>query len=353
MTQTKRQLLNLPFQRVMIRNVSPVAIRLRNDFQSFVQLLQFSSNTKFQTLIAAISQNLSDIPQIFHKFARIMEKKRTKIVFVPVGGLANRMYSTCAAITLAKKVCSELQIIWFRDQALHAAFHDLFSPSQLPSTTQIKEATISDLFIYDRPRKRNFYIPSFFQKIIFKSYRLYEYQTHQLHSQNFDFKTWAKNGGYIASYMPFYPYPKKLLKDIFVPVPKIKEVIKVRCSRFSGYTVGVHIRRTDNILSIQHSPIEAFYKYLDKEQAEHPDLCIYLATDSEDVKKEMIARYGEKIICAENKANRDTTEGIRDGIADLFTLANTQKIYGSFHSSFSIMASELGNIPLTVVEKYK
>ena len=81
------------------------------------------------------------------------------------------------------------------------------------------------------------------------------------------------------------------------------------------------------------------------------DLCIYLATDSEEVKQAMRTRYGERIVCAESKADRSTTEGIREGIADLWTLAHTRKIYGSFHSSFSELAAELGRIPLVVVKR--
>ena len=113
----------------------------------------------------------------------------------------------------------------------------------------------------------------------------------------------------------------------------------------------MHIRRTDNALSIEHSPLDLFFDCLDQELAAHSDLCIYLATDSEEVKQAMRARYGERIVCAESKADRSTTEGIREGIADLWTLARTQKIYGSFHSSFSELAAELGNIPLKTVTK--
>ena len=66
----------------------------------------------------------------------------------------------------------------------------------------------------------------------------------------------------------------------------------------------------------------------------------------------MRTRYGERIVCAESKADRSTTEGIRrEGIADLWTLAHTRKIYGSFHSSFSELAAELGGIPLIVVKR--
>ena len=39
-----------------------------------------------------------------------------------------------------------------------------------------------------------------------------------------------------------------------------------------------------------------------------------------------------------------------DGITDMYTLACTTKIYGSFQSSFSEIASQIGNIPLEIIQ---
>ena len=276
---------------------------------------------------------------------------KRKMIFVPAGGLANRIRATLSAITLAEQTGIKLKVIWFRDWALHAAFRDLFVPQRLPGKVRIAEASVLDLLVYDRPRQKNFHVPAWFQKLLFRSC-LYEHQIDTLRTQGFDFEEWAKQGNvYMASYLPFYPYPETSLHEVFCPVPQIEEIIQKRVSAFSAYTVGVHIRRTDNALSIKHSPLELFFNCLDKEQAVHPDLCIYLATDSEEVKQAMRARYGKRIVCAESKADRGSTAGIREGIADLWTLARTRKIYGSFHSSFSELAAELGNIPLETVTK--
>ena len=226
---------------------------------------------------------------------------------------------------------------------------------------RIVEASASDLLVFDRPRQKNFHVPALFQKLLFRSC-LYEHQIDALRTQGFDFEAlrtqgfdfedWVKKGNvYMASYLPFYAYPETLLYEVFRPVPQVEAVIGKRAAAFSAYTVGVHIRRTDNALSIEHSPLDLFFDCLDQELAAHSGLCIYLATDSEEVKQAMRTRYDERIVCAESKADRSTTEGIREGIADLWTLARTRKIYGSFHSSFSELAAELGNIPLKTVTK--
>lgn len=94
--------------------------------------------------------------------------------------------------------------------------------------------------------------------------------------------------------------------------------------------IGVHIRRTDNLASIRQSPIELFYQKLDEKIKEDGKVAIYLATDSEEVKREMKERYGDRIFCSGKKADRGSLEGIREGITDMYTLARTQKIIWFF-----------------------
>lgn len=42
--------------------------------------------------------------------------------------------------------------------------------------------------------------------------------------------------------------------------------------------------------------------------------------------------------------------GNKEGITDMYTLARTQKIYGSFQSSFSDMAAQIGGVPLEILK---
>ena len=88
----------------------------------------------------------------------------------------------------------------------------------------------------------------------------------------------------------------------------------------------------------------------DEKIKEDGKVAIYLATDSEEVKREMKERYGDRIFCSGKKADRGSLEGIREGITDMYTLARTQKIYGSFQSSFSDMAAQIGGVPLEILK---
>ena len=148
----------------------------------------------------------------------------------------------------------------------------------------------------------------------------------------------------------FQLYDYAWISRLFVPVDEIMEEVENRCRNFSDAMIGVHIRRTDNLASIRQSPIELFYQKLDEKIKEDGKVAIYLATDSEEVKREMKERYGDRIFCSGKKADRGSLEGIREGITDMYTLARTQKIYGSFQSSFSDMAAQIGGVPLEILK---
>lgn len=272
-----------------------------------------------------------------------------KITFVPVGGLANRMRAVASAVTLAAKTDSELSIVWFQDWALNAPFSRLFKPVD-GKIACLRDASWLDYAWLDRPRSKNFHFPLLFQKLTFKSC-LYERSITPLCNRHFDFERWAKEGGcvYMASYTAFQPYDYAWISQLFVPVEEIMAEVESRCRNFPDTMIGVHIRRTDNLASIRQSPVGLFYQKLDEEIKEDNKVGIYLATDSEEVKREMKERYGDRILSSGKQADRSSLEGIREGVADMYTLARTQKIYGSFQSSFSDMAAQIGGAPLEIL----
>lgn len=273
-----------------------------------------------------------------------------KLFFVPVGGLANRMRAMASACTLAKKVGEAVSVVWFKDRALNAPFDALFQPVDWDGLS-VREAAFYDYWTFDRPRKKNLFIPRFFQRILFDDC-LYEKQITQLCKQNFDFGRWARQGEvYLASYSDFQKYDYALLRKLFVPRQDMDREIVSFTRRFSPHTVGIHIRRTDNAASIRQSPTRLFVEAVDAEIEKNPDTVIFLATDSEAVKNEIRSRYGDRVLTAKEKAGRNSIAGVKGGIVDMFTLSKTNKIYGSFQSSFSELASQIGNVPLEILQK--
>ena len=57
------------------------------------------------------------------------------------------------------------------------------------------------------------------------------------------------------------------------------------------------------------------------------------------------------ILTAKDEADRNSIAGIKGGIIDMFALSKTNKIYGSFQSSFSELAAQIGNVPIEILQK--
>lgn len=267
------------------------------------------------------------------------------LLLVPEGGLANRMRAIGSAYNLCRSVGSKLQVIWFQSWGMRAPFAALFK-SVNDDVMNIREANALDNLLYQTPRRHNLWIPRLPQRFMFHG-RIYANQVTPLKRAVFDFASWCKNDKcYLSCYQEIPPpsTDNSLYISMFRPNTRIVEKIMALSHGFSANTIGMHIRRTDNAISRAKSPLELFVNKGKEELSRHSDMKIFLATDDEDVKREMVSIFGcNHIITASTAASRDSTEGICDGLADMFTLARCKKIYGSAGSSFSEMAATLAD----------
>lgn len=199
-----------------------------------------------------------------------------KIILVPVGGLANRMRAVASAVTLTYRVRRKLEVLWFRDWGLNAPFFKVFEEPELMNIS-FSETSCKHLLMYDRPRRRNFYLPKLFQKLLFEDC-LYERDVRALCYKESELEEWASQSGrlYIATCDQFVNYSTNLLRSLFHPVASVCEEVERRFCHFSKHTVGVHIRRADHTVAIRQSPLDLFFTQLDKESDMYDDLCIYL-----------------------------------------------------------------------------
>jgi hypothetical protein len=75
-----------------------------------------------------------------------------------------------------------------------------------------------------------------------------------------------------------------------------------------------------------------------------PDARFFLATDCPQTEAEIRAIFGARVITRPRVASRDTRGGMLDAVVDLFALARTSRILGSYYSTFSETAASLGRI---------
>lgn len=106
--------------------------------------------------------------------------------------------------------------------------------------------------------------------------------------------------------------------------------------------MGLHIRRTDRIESREISTDDAFRAVIDAELECDPEVRFFLASDCIDTQTRFIEQYGDRLMVREKPF--DGTHPARptplaDAVVELFLLARTHYIYGSYASSFSKVAS--------------
>lgn len=275
-------------------------------------------------------------------------KTAPTLTFVPAGGMGNRMKAVSAAITLAQQCHSRVEIIWFRDGGLGCRFDQLFLPLHEPEVT-LREATLTDLLLHDRPRRRNLYVPLCAQRLIYEG-RMDEQACTQGMRTHFDFVEWATGKrAWMSSHVYFMAdEPPTGTYDRFRLVPRLQQRVEHTVAEAGANVVGVHIRRTDNERSIAESPTEAFIARM---RQEPEDTRFFLATDNEEEKLRIAAAFPHRVITSPRPADRRTLQGMEDAAVEMFTLSRTRLILGSACSTFSSAAAGIGHIPLEIVKK--
>lgn len=272
-----------------------------------------------------------------------------KIILKPHSGLANRIRVMVSGVSLAKKLHCPLEIVWETDKGLNCDFYDLFRPHHFLNVRSKNRR--SDLISNFRAKPVVLSALKFFLGVGFvmhdKDMKDFVWST------GTDYIDLSKLRGvsgdiYIKCANEFYFESDNL--QYFLPTAEIQQLIDDNTKKFTGSTIGIHIRRTDHKLSIRESPLEIFKAKMLIEVNEHEHVSFYLATDDPEVRAELKREFGERLFYADAVLNRTTTEGMRHAMLDLFSLAKTCKIYGSFGSSYSDVASRIGKIPLIVVQ---
>lgn len=253
------------------------------------------------------------------------------IIIQPSGGLCNRMRVINSGWRLAREKKEPLQILWNCNAELNCPFESLFQP--------VTEFKIRNIHSVADPRKL------FHQKTA-KHYLTNEDILAHRNSDgclDADYAASLTGKTYIFTWEWFYPSEDY---HLFVPTERLQARIDAMTAQFGTSCVGVHIRRTDNQPAIGKSSTDAFLRSMEQELAADPHTRFYLATD--DMEEERILReaFPERILSNENRClRRDSIDGMHDALLDLYCLASTRKIIGSYFSSFTDIAAEIHGIP--------
>ena len=264
-----------------------------------------------------------------------------KITLVPTAGLCNRMNAILCAIAVQKEYNCQVDVFWEKTKDFYAEFRDLFKEPKIEQfkihkleNFYLKPSTIKYLFLPQLLRSWRFDFELNGNKTTFKDIKPYIN---------------GKENIYITSYNRFCLHEIcNNVGKIFQPTDEIENRISEVTQAYGKYTIGVHIRRTDNSSAIKNNPIEKFIIAINDELKERPETKFYIASDSETDKTFIKKKFGDRIITHNWNLTRNSVQGMKDATAELYCLGRTNKIIGCTQSTYSLMASWLYNIPLTL-----
>ncbi len=268
---------------------------------------------------------------------------KSLLTIVPQGGLCNRLRVVLSALNVSAELEKPVRLLWGSDKECCARFDELFEAIN----------SAPNLFIADRPwyyravSRHNLHLPALVRSLLLGYGRQQKNFQPSLHGNLADFARSSRRV-YVSSGYTLCDYPQALAQSLR-PVAEIRRMIAETTAAFAPNTVGVHIRRTDNAVSIDASPLEAFVEAMRAEVAADPEVRFFLATDDRGVKEELRAIFPDRILSREAPVRRDTLDGMREAVADLYCLAATGKLLGSYWSSFTDTAAELGGMPLNII----
>jgi hypothetical protein len=274
------------------------------------------------------------------------------LIIEPHSGLANRMRVIASGLTIATELQLRLCLVWNANKELNALFTHLFEPIQGLETMKPKK-----IFAFVRSTNSDRVFNSYFATLINKLLGI-DYCV-----KDEDFKTFIWNNkidinqvcaGNPTVYMKTCQEFGENLAAFqhFRPVAAISRIIDRQTSNYNAHTIGIHIRRGDNIQSIQQSPLHLFIEKIEEEIRTDHRANFFLATDDLATEQELKALFGNRISTNPKVINRDTKQGIIDAVIDLYCLSRTSKLYGSYWSSYSEIAAKIGQIPLFKLKEF-
>lgn len=266
-----------------------------------------------------------------------------RLTLVPFGGLCNRLTAIASAVALARQRGARLRVLWCRKSWCACRFEDLFRP--LPADVALRSVGRLPLLM-ERNLPRNL-------RSMWRVRRMLGWRSID-DFQNLDGRVSvegrvpADGRVYISSCMALIP--DYSFEGLFRPIKALQRRIDALTRTFTSPIYGVHIRRGDHTTAMAHSPVAAFRERMHALLRDAPQATFYLATDDADVKAALQAELGAHVVCnPPARLSRSTVEGMQDAVVDLWCLAATDKILGSYNSSFSIVASRLGGKELEIV----
>ena len=267
------------------------------------------------------------------------------ILVEPQSGLCNRMRALDSGIELGQRVGQDVRVIWHRNEGLNCAFDALFEkPEGVDEVVEVNyglgpvgRIARGVVRIAREGCLRATGVPTLYLRDPIPGENLSDRYIEMARQHGLSIRTCHR---FMQRQQAFAQ---------FRPSRQVSDAVAVYEERLA-YSVGVHIRRTDNIEAIAHSPIEGFVSIMRKEVAKDEKTEFFVATDSMEALSTLKGVFGEAVFFhSKGSVERSEPQAIVDAAIDLYCLARCRKLIGSYWSSFSEVAWQLGGIDKVIV----
>lgn len=276
-----------------------------------------------------------------------------KVLYIePCAGLGNRLLALGSALFWAKKLDRELVVLWKKESACAVAWKKIFESHQAFIVKEYNQMPkkLGNILSVQLGRKA---LKNEAEGAVLLDCHEVEKTWDDNDSSSFEKEMITDKAKlYIRAYCRFAPADEvsSCIRTISFSneiVKRVADTIREDISMF-----GVHIRRTDHMDSINMSPTELYKDKMRSIVFRNPDCVFYIATDDQAEMDEINSEF--RCITAtkySRRISRTSDEGIMDAAVDMLCLSRCKKILGAYKSTFSLVASVIGNVPLEVVIK--
>ena len=272
------------------------------------------------------------------------------IVAKPFGGLCNRLRLIDSARTLAKRVGTDVCVIWKPAADMVATFDQLFEqPPDLRfrSDGRFRYVQSPSAWGYGSAP-----LISLANRLLGVDRAYFERDMPRIWNGDIELTALRASETVLLCTCQSLTTAATLDFSWLRPSGPLSERIDAERRRLGDQLpIGVHIRRTDHAVSIRESPLELFVERMTDEQRRDPAVRFFLATDDAETERVLRERFGPAVQTYHKRFGRSSVDAIRDAVVDLFLLSATRELFASSGSSFSETAAVIGRVPLTILRR--
>ena len=257
------------------------------------------------------------------------------IIAKPIGGLANRMRFLDCIYYLAQQIRSKVTLLWGLE-GMDCSFDRLFHAPVLVKVRDTRKPLTRLLACKFEPFVRR--------------YRAIGWDDAMAIADNMtEWRRIVDASDVMISGCDRFLRVERPYSTLSINTRVMARVDEI-VSHWDVSMLGVHIRRGDNKRSVDRSPTDEFVRRIDREIDRNKDFHLFLATDDYHEEISLVRRYGQRVqIFKKTSRDRYSPIAAEEALIDLLCLSRTQKIIGSYWSSFSWEAARLGRVPLDEV----